>query len=50
MVPLDDEHLTTKEVPNITLCIHEHALPHGLCLYPCPYTNYLIPTYADSMD
>ena len=50
MVPLDDEHWTTKEVPDRTLCIHEHALPHGLCLHPCPYTNYLIPTYADSLD
>ena len=50
MVPLDDEHWTTKEVPNRTLCIHEHALPHGLCLYPCPYANYLLPSYADSLD
>ena len=50
MVPLDDEHWTTKEFPDRTLCIHEHALPHGLCLYPCPYANYLIPSYADSMD
>ena len=50
MVPLDDEHWTTKEVPNRTLCIHEHALPHGLCLYPCPYVNYLIPSYTDSLD
>ena len=50
MVPLDDEHWTTEEVPNKTLYIHEHALPHGLCLYPCPYANYLIPSYADSLD
>ena len=50
MVPLDDEHCTTEEVPNRTLCIHEHALSHGLCLYPCPYANYLIPSYADSLD
>ena len=26
MVPLDDEHWTTKEVPDRTLCKHEHAL------------------------
>ena len=50
MVPLDDKHWTTKEVPDRTLCIHEHALPHRLCLYLCPYMNYLIPFYADSMD
>ena len=31
MVPLDDKHWTTKEVPDRTLCIHEHALPHRLC-------------------
>ena len=49
-VPFDDEHWTTEEVPNRTLCIHEHTLPHGLCPYPCPYVNYLIPSYADSMD
>ena len=24
MVPLDDEHWTTEEMPNRTLCIHEH--------------------------
>ena len=49
-VPLDDEHWTTEEVPDRTLCIHEHALPHGLCLYPCPYANYLLSFYADSID
>ena len=49
-VPLDDEHWTTKEVPDRTLCIHEHALPHGLCPYLCLYANYLIPSYADSLD
>ena len=49
MVPLDDEHWTAKEVPNRTLCIHEHALPHGLCPYPCHYVSYLIPSYADSL-
>ena len=50
MVPLDNEHWTTKEVPDRTLCIHEHALPHGLCPYPCPYVDYLLPSYADSLD
>ena len=50
MVPLDDEHWTTKEVPDRTLCIHEHALLHRLCPYPCPYANYLLPSYASTMD
>ena len=35
-VPLDDEHWNMEETPNRTLCVHEHALPHGLCPYPCP--------------
>ena len=43
-------HWTTKEVPDRTLYIHEHAFPHRLCLYPCPYVNYLLPSYANSMD
>ena len=50
MVPLDDEHWTTEEVPDRTLCMHEHALPHGLCLYLSPYENYLLPSYANTMD
>ena len=50
MVPLDDEHWTSKETPERTLCIHEHGLPHGLCPYPCPYMNYQMPSYVDSLD
>ena len=50
MVPLNNDHWTTKEIPDRTLCIHEHALPHGLCPYPCPYANYQIPSYLDSLD
>ena len=46
---MDDKHWTTEEVPDRPLYIHEHALPHGLCLYPCPYVDYLIPSYADSL-
>ena len=49
-VPLDDKHWTTEEVPDRTLCIHEHALPHGLCPYPCLYVNYLLSSYAKTMD
>ena len=50
MVPLNDDHWTTEEIPDRTLCIHEHALPHGLCLYPCPFVNYPTPSYSDSLD
>ena len=50
MVPLNDDHWTTEEIPDRTLCIHEHALPHGLCPYTCPYANYQIPSYVDSLD
>ena len=50
MVYLDDEHWTTEEVPDRTLCIHECALAHALCPNPCPYVDYLTPSYADSLD
>ena len=50
MVPLDDDHWTSKEIPVRTLCIHECGLPHGLCPYPCPYVNYQAPSYIDSLD
>ena len=49
-VPLDDEHWTTEEVSDRTLFIHKHTLPHGLCPYPCPYANYLLPSYTGTMD
>ena len=49
MVPLDDEHLTTEEVPDRTLCIHEHALLHGLCPVSVPICK-LLTSYADTMD
>ena len=41
---LDNEHWISEETPERTLCIHEYCLPHGLCLYPCPYTNYQMPS------
>ena len=49
-VPLNDEHWTSEEIPERTLCIHEHGLPHGYCPYPCPYANYQMPSYIDSLD
>ena len=49
MVPLDNEHCTTEEVPDRTLCIHKHTLPHGIYPYLCPYVNYLLPSYIDTM-
>ena len=50
MVPLDDEHWSSEETPERTLCIHKHGLPHGLCPYLCPYMNYQMPSYMDSLD
>ena len=50
MVPLDDDHWTTEEIPDRTLCIHEHTLPHRLCPYLYPYANYQTPLYVDSLD
>ena len=50
MVTLNDDHWTTEEIPDRTLCIHEHALPHGLCPYPCPYVYYQTPSSIDSLD
>ena len=49
-IPLDDEHWTSKETPERTLCIHEHGLTHGLCPCPCPYANYQMPSYMDSLN
>ena len=49
-VPLDDEHWTSEETPERTLCIHEHGLPHELCPYPCPYANYPMSSCIDSLD
>ena len=49
MVSLDDEHWTSEETPERTLCIHEHGLPHELCQYPCPYVNYDTISHMDSL-
>ena len=50
MVSLDDEHWTSEETPDRTLCIQEHGLPHGLCQCPYPYANYNTLSYMDSLD
>ena len=50
MVPLDDEHWTSEEVPERTFCIHEHGLPHNLCQYACPYGSNDTVSYMDSLD
>ena len=46
----DDQNWTTEEIPDRPLCPHEYSLPHGLCLYPCPYSDYQSSSYCDSMD
>ena len=50
MVPSDDEHGTSEETPERSLCIHEHGLPHGLCPYLCTYAKYETLSYMDSLD
>ena len=49
-VPLDDELWTAELAPNRLLCIHSHLLPHELCIFPCPYMNYLTPAYLQDMN
>ena len=49
-ISLDDEHWTTEEIPDRPLSIHEHSLPHRLCPYPCPYSDYQTSSYFKTMD
>ena len=49
-VSLDDEQWTIKEIPDRPLCVQEHSLPHGLCLYPCPFANHQTPSYYETID
>ena len=49
-VPLDDKLWGMEEPPDRTLCVHEHALLHGLCPYPCPYVNYQTSSYYNTLD
>ena len=49
-VSLDDEHWDMEEIPDRHLCIHERSLPHGLCLYLCPYSDYMTSSYSDTLD
>ena len=49
-VPMDNEHWTTKMVPERTFCIHENGLPNNVCQYPCPYGNNTTALYMDSLD
>ena len=50
MVPLDDKHWTSEEVPERPFCIHEHGLPHNLWQYPCLYGSNDTVSYMDSLD
>ena len=49
-VPFDDDHWDTEEIPDRQLCIHEHSLPHEICPYPCPYSDYQASSYYDNME
>ena len=39
-----------EEIPDRHLCIHEHSLPHGLCPYLHPYSDYQASSYYDTSD
>ena len=47
--PLNDEHWDMEEIHDRHLCIHEHSLPHGLCPYQCPYSDYKHLSYYDTL-
>ena len=49
-VSLDDKHWDMEEIPDRHLCINGHSLPHGLCPYPCPYSDYTTLSYYDTLD
>ena len=49
-VSLEDDHWTTKEIPDRYLCIREHSVPHELCPYPCPYMDYISSSYYNTLD
>ena len=49
-VSLYDEHWDTEEIPDRHLCFNEHSLPHGICSYPCPYSDYHTSSYYDTLD
>ena len=50
VLPLDDDHWTTEEIPDRHMCIHKHSVPHELCQYPCPYMDYTSTSYHDTLD
>ena len=50
MVPLDDKHWTSEQVPERPFCIHENGLPYTLCQYICPYGSNDTVSYMDSLD
>ena len=49
-VSLYDEHWNMEAIPDRHICIHEHSLQHGLCPYPCPYSDYTTSSYSDMLD
>ena len=49
-ITLYNEQWNMEEILNRTLCVHQHALPQGLCPYPCPYVNYQTLSYYDTLD
>ena len=39
-----------EEISDRQLCIHEHSLPHRLCPYLCPYSDYQTSSYYDTLE
>ena len=49
-VLFNDEHWDMEEFLDRPSCIHEHSLPHRLCPYLCPYSDYHASSYYDTLD
>ena len=47
---LDDGHWDMEEIPDRHLCVHENPIPHELCPYPCPYSDYQASSYYITLD
>ena len=48
IVPFNCGYWDMEEIPDRPLCIYEHSLPHGLCPYLCPYSDYQTTSYYNT--
>ena len=42
--------MTIGQIPDRPLCIHSHLLQHELCMFLCPYADYLTSSYLNELD